>query len=107
MKYVVVFEKAQNNWCAFVPDLPGCVATGETFEETKEMIREAIEFHIESYVEDDEEIPHHSCVDAAVVEVKIPEGARFAEPEYPLWDKEEVDEDYESPALSQTAEVAD
>ena len=107
MKYVVVFEKAPNNWCAFVPDLPGCVTTGDTFEETKELIREAIEFHIEGYVEDDEEIPHHSCVDAAVVEVKIPEGARFAEAEYPLWDPDDDDDEYESPALSEAAEVAD
>ena len=97
MRYVVVFEKAPNNWCAFVPDLPGCVAAADTFEETKEMIREAIEFHIEGYVEDGEAIPAHSCVDAAVVEVKIPEGAKFAEPEYPLWE----------PEPSDTAEVAD
>ena len=97
MKYVVVFEQAPNNWCAFVPDLPGCVATGETFEETKELIREAIEFHIEGYVEDGEALPAHTCVDAAVVEVNVPEGARFAEPEYPLLESE----------ASQAAEVAD
>lgn len=97
MKYVVVFEQAPNNWCAFVPDLPGCVAAGDTLEETKQLIREAIEFHIESYVEDDEALPAHTCVDAAVVEVSVPEGARFAEPEYPLWE----------PELSEAAEVAD
>ena len=97
MKYVVVFEQAPNNWCAFVPDLPGCVAAADTFEETKEMIREAIEFHIESYVEDDEALPAHTCVDAAVVEVNVPEGARFAEPEYLLWEPEE----------REAAEVAD
>lgn len=107
MKYVVVFEQSPNNWGAFVPDLPGCVAVGDTFEETKESIREAIEFHIEGYVEDDEEIPAHSCVDAAVVEVNIPEGARFAEPDYQLWDPDEDAEEYESPALSEAAEVAD
>lgn len=97
MKYVVVFEQAPNNWCAFVPDLPGCVATGETFEETKELIREAIEFHMEGYVEDDEALPAHTCVDAAVVEVNVPDGARFAEPEYPFLE----------PEASQAAEVAD
>lgn len=107
MKYVVVFEKAPENWCAFVPDLPGCVAAADTFEETKEMIREAIEFHIEGYVEDDEPLPAHTCVDAAVVEVNVPEGARFAEPEYPLWDSDDDDEDYENSALSDTAKVAD
>lgn len=97
MKYVVVFEKAPENWCAFVPDLPGCVAAADTFEATKEMIREAIEFHIEGYVEDDEAIPAHTCVDAAVVDVNVPEGARFAEPDYPLWE----------PESSDAAEVAD
>ncbi len=107
MRYVVVFSKSPNNWCAHVPDLPGCVTVGDTLEETKELIREAIEFHIEGYVEDDEEIPHHSCIDAAVVDVKIPEGARFAEPEYPLWNPEDDDEEYESPALNEAAEVAD
>ena len=97
MKYVVVFEKSPNNWAAWAPDLPGCVATGATHEETKESIREAMEFHIEGYIEDDEELPAHSCVDAAVVEVNIPEGARFAEPEYPLWE----------PELEEAAEAAD
>lgn len=97
MKYVVVFEKAAENWCAFVPDLPGCVAVADTFEETKEMIREAIEFHIEGYVADDEALPAHTCVDAAVVEVEIPDGARFAAPEYPLWESES----------NEAAEVAD
>ena len=97
MRYVVVFEKAPNSYGAFVPDLPGCVAVGDTLEETKQLIREAIEFHIESYVEDDEALPAHTCVDAAVVEVRVPEGARFAEPEYPLWEPEPID----------AAEVAD
>lgn len=107
MRYVVVFEKAPNNWCAFVPDLPGCVTTGDTLEETKELIREAIEFHMEGYVEDDEPIPPRSCVEAAVIEVNVPEGARFAEPTYPLSDPDEHDDDYESPAQSEAAEVAD
>ena len=97
MKYVVVFEKGSDGYGAFVPDLPGCVAVGDTFEETKHLIREAIEFHIEGYVEDGEALPAHTCVDAAIVEVAIPEGTRFAEPEYPLWE----------PELSDAAEVAD
>ena len=97
MKYVVVFAESSNGFGAFVPDLPGCVAAADTYEETKEMIREAIEFHIEAYVEDDEALPAHTCVDAAVVEVNVPDGARFAEPEYPLWE----------PESSDAAEVAD
>ena len=47
MKYAVVIEKAPSNYSAYVPDLPGCVATGDTVEETEREIRSAIEFHIE------------------------------------------------------------
>jgi predicted RNase H-like HicB family nuclease len=47
MKYAVVYEKAPNNFSAYVPDLPGCVATGATHEEVKRNIREALAFHIE------------------------------------------------------------
>ena len=103
MKYVVVFEKAPNNWCAFVPDLPGCVSVGDTFEETKQMIREAIEFHIEAYVEDDEALPARTCVDAAVVDVHVPENARFEEPDYLLWDGD----DSEIAVPDAVADVAD
>jgi predicted RNase H-like HicB family nuclease len=46
-KYAVVFEKAAHNWGAYVPDLPECVTTGATLEETRRLIAEAIEFHIE------------------------------------------------------------
>jgi predicted RNase H-like HicB family nuclease len=47
MQYAVVFEKGRRNWGAYVPDLPGCIATGKTLEETRRLISEAIEFHIE------------------------------------------------------------
>ena len=47
MKYAVVFEKAPSNFAAYVPDLPGCVATGATRKEVERNIREAIVFHIE------------------------------------------------------------
>ena len=53
MRYVIVVEKAQNNYSAYVPDLPGCVATGNTIEKTEREIREAIEFHIEGLIQDD------------------------------------------------------
>ena len=46
-RYVVVIEKTEDGYGAFVPDLPGCVAAGDTYEETRELIREAIPFHIE------------------------------------------------------------
>ena len=47
MKYAVVYEKAPSNFSAYVPDLPGCIATGVTRQEIKRNIREAIAFHIE------------------------------------------------------------
>lgn len=47
MQYTVIFEKGENSVGAYVPDLPGCVAVGETREEVKQLIQEAIEFHLE------------------------------------------------------------
>ena len=57
MRYTVIIEKAENNYGAYVPDLPGCVSTGQTVEETKRNIREAIEFHLEGMREDGDPIP--------------------------------------------------
>jgi predicted RNase H-like HicB family nuclease len=57
MRYAVVIEKAAANYSAYVPDLPGCIATGATLEETETQIREAIEFHIEGLREDGLDIP--------------------------------------------------
>lgn len=57
MKYAVVIEKAEGNYSAYVPDLPGCVATGSTLEEVESEIREAIAFHIEGMREDGIVIP--------------------------------------------------
>ena len=60
MKYVVIVEKGPNSWGAYVPDLPGCVAAGETREEVVQLIREAIEFHIEGLKAEGEPVPHPS-----------------------------------------------
>ena len=57
MRYAIVIEKAESNFSAYVPDLPGCIATGATIEETEISIREAIEFHIEGMREDGLPIP--------------------------------------------------
>ena len=46
MRYAVVIEKGERNYSAYVPDLPGCVASADTLEETEQLIREAIEMHI-------------------------------------------------------------
>ena len=57
MKYAVIIEKGNNSYGAYVPDLPGCVAVGETATEVKTLIQEAIEFHLESLQEDGGQIP--------------------------------------------------
>jgi predicted RNase H-like HicB family nuclease len=57
MNYVVVYEKSGTGWSAYVPDLPGVVTTGATKENVKELIREAIEFHLEGLREDNLPIP--------------------------------------------------
>ncbi len=68
MKYTVVLEQGETSFGAFVPDLPGCIAAGETKEEVLRLIKEAIEFHIEGLREDGEVIPAPHC-DFAYVEV--------------------------------------
>lgn len=60
MKYAIVIEDTGANYSAYVPDLPGCVATGATVEETEVAIREAIEFHLEGLRSDNLPIPHAS-----------------------------------------------
>lgn len=57
MRYAIVVEKTEHNYSAYVPDLPGCVATGQTLKETENEIRAAIEFHIEGLREDGVSIP--------------------------------------------------
>jgi predicted RNase H-like HicB family nuclease len=59
-KYAVVIEKGERNFSAYVPDLPGCVSVGDTLEEAKAEIREAIEFHLEGMREDGLPIPKPS-----------------------------------------------
>ncbi len=62
MRYAIVVEKTENNYSAYVPDLPGCVATGFSVEETEREIREAIKFHIEGLIEDGLPIPQPASI---------------------------------------------
>ena len=57
MRYAVVIEKAEDNYSAYVPDLPGCVAAAETIDEVQVLIREAIEDHIAAMKQDGDPIP--------------------------------------------------
>lgn len=56
-KYLVVFEKANSNYSAYSPDIPGCIATGKTRDEAEKNIKEAISFHIEGLKEDGLPLP--------------------------------------------------
>ena len=69
MRYLVVVEKGPTSFGAHVPDLPGCIAVGETKEEVLTLIREAIEFHIEGLKEDGMPIPAPSST-SELVEVE-------------------------------------
>jgi predicted RNase H-like HicB family nuclease len=68
MRYMVVIERGETSWGAHVPDLPGCVAVGETREEALHLIREAIEFHIDGLKQDGLPVPTPNS-EGEVVEV--------------------------------------
>ncbi len=60
MRYAIVIEKAEGNYCAYVPDLPGCVTSGQTVEEVEALIREAIAFHLDGLRADGLPLPSPS-----------------------------------------------
>jgi predicted RNase H-like HicB family nuclease len=62
MRYAVVIEKADSNYSAYVPDLPGCIATGETVAAVESEIREAIRFHIEGLLADGIVVPQPTSI---------------------------------------------
>ena len=62
MRYAIVIEKANGNYSAYVPDLPGCVATGATVKETEKEIRDAIRFHIEGLKGDGLPVPEPTSI---------------------------------------------
>jgi predicted RNase H-like HicB family nuclease len=61
-RYAVIFEQAETNWAAYVPDLPGCVSTGRTLEETELNVREAISGHLQELREFGEPVPEPTSV---------------------------------------------
>jgi predicted RNase H-like HicB family nuclease len=62
MRYAVVIEKANGNYSAYVPDLPGCIATGATVASVEREIRDAIRFHIEGLKEDGLPVPEPTSI---------------------------------------------
>ncbi len=82
MRYAIVIEQGENNYSAYVPDLPGCVSVGDTLDEVKSEIREAIAFHLDGMREDGLPIPEPRSY-ADNVEVAVPEqdeGAKAKRP---------------------------
>ena len=68
-EYTVIYERGTRNWSAYVPDLPGCVATGKTRRELEKQMRKAIEFHIEGLEQSGQPVPEPTVVAGTV---KIP-----------------------------------
>ena len=68
-RYAIVVERAASNYAAYVPDLPGCVATGATVKETERRLTEAIELHVQGLRDDGLDVPEPSSV---VVYVEVP-----------------------------------
>jgi predicted RNase H-like HicB family nuclease len=60
MKYLVIYERGESSWGAYVPDLPGLGVAGATLEEVKQLVREALEFHLEGLRENGDPIPEPS-----------------------------------------------
>jgi predicted RNase H-like HicB family nuclease len=72
MRYAVIIEAGERNYSAYVPDLPGCIATGHTLDEVKQVMREAIAFHIERLREEGLPVPPPTSLCAYV---ELQEGA--------------------------------
>lgn len=62
MKYAVIYEQTGTGYSAYAPDLPGCIAAGSTLQETEELMRGAIEVHLESLREDGDPIPQPTTI---------------------------------------------
>jgi predicted RNase H-like HicB family nuclease len=73
-RFLIIIEKGNRNYSAYVPDLPGCIATGRTLEEVKANMRQAIKMHIQGMIEDHEPIPVSDTL-AEYVDVPIPNSA--------------------------------
>jgi predicted RNase H-like HicB family nuclease len=70
MQYTIILEQGENSYGASVPDLPGCIAAGKTKDEALQLIKEAIEFHLEGLKEDGLPIPSPHC-SSAIIEIDV------------------------------------
>lgn len=62
VKYAVIIEKGEQSYGAYVPDLPGCICVGDTLDEVRQMIGEAIAFHIEGMLRDGDDVPEPTSI---------------------------------------------
>jgi len=72
LRYAVIFEEAENNWAAYVPDLPGCVSTGRALEAAQRNIREAVRGHLRTLREFGEPVPQPVSL---AKEIEVPPAA--------------------------------
>ncbi|MCL5990671.1 MAG: type II toxin-antitoxin system HicB family antitoxin [Bacteroidetes bacterium] len=70
-KYLIIIEKTKTGYSAYSPDVPGCIATGNTKKSTEENMKEALEFHIEGLLEEGMEIPNSMVKYAEFVSLKL------------------------------------
>ena len=75
-RFLIIIEKGNENYGAYSPDLPGCVAVGDTLEEVEKNMREAIAMHIQGMIEDHEPIPTIPTF-AEFVDVSIADSAAY------------------------------
>jgi len=73
-RFLIIIEQGEHNYSAYVPDLPGCIATGRTLQEVEQNMREAIVLHVQAMLEDGESIPVLQTT-AEYVEISVPGSA--------------------------------
>ena len=73
-RFLIILEQGEHNYSAYVPDLPGCIATGRTLQEVEQNMREAILLHVQAMLEDGESIPVLQTT-AEYVEISVPGSA--------------------------------
>ncbi len=93
LRYAVVFEKAPNNYCAYVPELPGCVGTGKTWEKMLAMIQEAMELYIEGMMECGYRVPMPRMSLAKAMAHHISLDDDYYNPDLGIYEKSEYEEE--------------
>ena len=73
LSFAVIVEKGEHNFSAYAPELPGCVTTGSTIEETLANMREAISFHLQGIAEDQRPLPTSSIIATQLLSFDVPE----------------------------------